>query len=529
MPYRAYAIYANKMMQASLFCINIIFPLHILFMRSVCTIFVVKKYELNMISFSLALVALLIGYLIYGTLVERAFGIDPERKTPAYTKTDGIDYQPMGRWRVFLIQFLNIAGTGPIFGAIMGIQFGPAAYLWIVLGCIFIGGFHDYMSGMISLRKDGLSLPEVLGDELGTGVRYLMRVLSMLLLVLVGTVFVVTPADLLAEMTNNIHFSLFTLHFSLGNALLWFFIILIYYMLATMLPISTLIGRLYPVFGLALLVMAVLACYGIYALDGYVPELTDGLSGHHPKELPVFPLLCITIACGAVSGFHGTQSPIMSRCLKNEREGRMVFYGAMITEGVVALIWAAAAIKYAGSYQHLAELGTPAVVVHMVCNTWFGRVGAILAVLGVVAAPITSGDTAFRSARLIVADMLHISQKQFSRRFLIAIPMFAIAIGLRFLDFEVLWRYFAWTNQTLACATLWAVTIWMVRRKKCYWMGLLPALFMTAVSTSYIIGAPEGLQLPGWPSLCVGFAATLLSAVAFFTWLIRRRKAQPIS
>lgn len=475
-----------------------------------------------MVSFSLALLALLIGYVVYGKIVERVFGIEPERQTPAYAKEDGVDYQPMGRWRVFLIQFLNIAGTGPIFGAIMGIQFGPAAYLWIVLGCIFIGGFHDYMSGMISLRKDGLSLPEVLGDELGTGVRYLMRVLSMLLLVLVGTVFVVTPADLLAEMTSNIQFTVHDSQFSLGNPLMWFFIILIYYMLATMLPISTLIGRLYPVFGLSLLLMAILACYGIYTLDGNVPELTDGLSGFHPKHLPVFPMLCITIACGAVSGFHGTQSPIMSRCLKNEREGRMVFYGAMITEGVVALIWAAAAIKYAGSYEHLAELGTPAVVVHMVCNNWFGRVGAILAVLGVVAAPITSGDTAFRSARLIVADGLRISQKKFANRFLIAIPMFAIAIGLRFLKFEVLWRYFAWTNQTLACATLWAVTMWMVRRNKNYWLGLIPALFMTVVCVTYILGAPEGFQLPHKINLPVGVAVMLAAAIWFAIHLRKR-------
>lgn len=473
-----------------------------------------------MVSFTLALLALLLGYLVYGVVVERAFGIEPDRQTPCYTRQDGVDYMPMSRWRVFLIQFLNIAGTGPIFGAIMGIQFGPAAYLWIVLGCIFIGGFHDYMSGMISLRKDGLSLPEVLGDELGTGVRYLMRVLSMVLLVLVGTVFVVTPADLLAEMTNGFQFSIFNFHLAF-TPLLWFFIILIYYMLATMLPISTLIGRLYPLFGFALLLMAVLACYGIYSLPGFVPELTDGLSSCHPKGLPIFPMLCITIACGAVSGFHGTQSPIMSRCLKNERDGRIVFYGAMITEGVVALIWAAAAIKYAGSYAHLAELGTPAVVVHMVCNTWFGRVGAVLAVLGVVAAPITSGDTAFRSARLIVADMLHISQKEFGNRFLIAIPMFAIAVGLRFLDFNVLWRYFAWTNQTLAMATLWGVTVWMARRRKNYWLGFPPALFMTAVCTTYILVAPEGFQLPYAPSLVAGLLVTLATAIAFLWW---RRK-----
>lgn len=476
-----------------------------------------------MISFSIALVALLVGYLVYGTLVERVFGIEPERKTPAYTKTDGVDYTPMSRWRVFLIQFLNIAGTGPIFGAIMGIKFGPAAYLWIVLGCIIIGGFHDYMSGMLSLRKNGLSLPEVLGDELGTGVRHVMRLLSILLLVLVGTVFVVTPADLLAQMTSNVHFSIFNLQFAL-TPLVWFFVILLYYALATMLPIYTLIGRIYPVFGVSLLVMALLACYGIYALDGSVPELTDGLYNRHPQGLPIFPVLCITIACGAVSGFHGTQSPIMSRCLQNERDGRIVFYGAMITEGVVALIWAAAAIKFAGSYEHLAEMGSPAVVVHMVCNTWFGRVGAILAVLGVVAAPITSGDTAFRSARLIIADMLKLSQSSFLKRFLIAIPMFAIAVGLRFLDFEVLWRYFAWTNQTLACVTLWAVTVWMLRRQKAYWMGLLPALFMTVVCTSYIMGAPEGFRLPWGFGMGVSIAVMVIAALLFWRYANKELK-----
>ena len=464
-----------------------------------------------MITFSVALVVLILGYFTYGILVEKAFGIEPERETPSYSKRDGIDYVPMSRWRVFLIQFLNIAGTGPIFGAIMGIQFGPAAYLWIVLGCIFIGAFHDYMSGMVSLRKGGISLPEVLGDELGTGMRYLMRLLSMVLLICVGTVFAVTPADLLATMTSG---------FSWSSPLFWFFLILFYYLLATMLPISTLIGRLYPLFGLSLLIMALLAGFGIYTQSGFLPELTDGLASHHPKGLPCFPMLCITIACGAVSGFHGTQSPIMSRCLKNERDGRLVFYGAMITEGIVALIWAAAAIKFAGSYEHLAELGTPAVIVHMVCYSWFGRIGAVLAVLGVVAAPITSGDTAFRSARLLVADRLHLDQAGFLNRFVIAIPIFMIATALRFIDFNVLWRYFAWMNQTLACVTLWAVAVWMVYRKKFFWMAFLPSLFMTMVCTSYILIAPEGLKLPTLPSLWASLAVTVLAGVSFLIWQI---------
>lgn len=462
-----------------------------------------------MVTFSLALVALIAGYFIYGRLVEKVFGAEPERQTPCHTKADGVDYVPMSRWKVFLIQFLNIAGTGPIFGAIMGIQFGPMAYLWIVLGCIFIGAFHDYMCGMIGVRKGGVSLPEILGDELGSGVRHLMRLLSIVLLVLVGTVFVVTPADLLAKMTSGIGGL---------DTTVWVTLIFVYYLLATMLPISALIGRLYPLFGVALLAMALLAGYGIYTQAGSLPELTDGLTSPHPQGLPVFPMLCITIACGAVSGFHGTQSPMMSRCLENERDGRIVFYGAMIAEGIVALIWAAAAIKYAGSYAHLAELGTPAVVVHLICHTWFGALGAMLAVLGVVAAPITSGDTAFRSARLIVADMLHLNQQKISSRFLIALPMFAVSVALMFLDFNVLWRYFAWFNQTLATFTLWAVTLWLARRQKNFWMGLWPALFMTAVCSAYILIAPEGLKLSQAVGIPVGLGASLLAGIAFFVW-----------
>ena len=460
----------------------------------------------------------MVGYLIYGVVTERVFGIEPERRTPAYSKKDGVDYQPMSRWRVFLIQFLNIAGTGPIFGAIMGIQFGPAAYLWIVLGCIFIGAVHDYMCGMICVRKGGISLPEILGDELGQSVRQLMRAFSILLLVLVGTVFVVTPADLLAQMTPEYM-----------NRWVWVAVIFLYYILATMLPIGALIGRLYPLFGVSLLLMALLTCFGIYTQSGWLPELSEGLATCHPQGLPVFPMLCITIACGAVSGFHGTQSPMMSRCIEDERHGRMVFYGAMITEGVVALIWAAAAIKYAGSYQHLAELGTPAVVVHMICHTWFGAVGAILAVLGVVAAPITSGDTAFRSARLIVADMLHISQKRFANRFVIALPMFAISISLLFIDFNVLWRYFSWTNQTLATFTLWAATLWLARRRRLYWLTLLPSLFMTAVCASYILTAPEGFSLPWLPSVIAGICVSTASAVAFALWHRRFLQAEKVS
>ena len=466
-----------------------------------------------MISFCISLVALVLGYVFYGAVVERVFGVEPDRPTPCFTKQDGVDYIPMPTWKVFLIQFLNIAGTGPIFGAIMGILFGPAAYLWIVLGCIFAGATHDYMSGMISLRKGGTSIPEFVGDELGSGI--LMRVFSMVLLVLVAAVFVATPANLLSNMTSGWG--------ACGTVFFWSALVFFYYILATLLPVSALIGRIYPLFGLAMLIMAVGLAIGIFTHDGWMPEFTDPLTGHHPKGLPVFPMLCITIACGAISGFHGTHSPMMARCLKSERMGRRVFYGAMIAEGLVALIWAAASIKYAGGYQQLADMGNPAVVVSTLCSSWMGRIGAILAILGVVAAPITSGDTALRSARLMAADFLHFPQNKLWKRLALSLPIFVVCGMLLFIDFNVLWRYFAWSNQTLAFMTLWAVSVWLARKGRCFWITLLPAMFMTVVCTSYILVAPEGFQLP----LCVGIVSGLvfmcLLTALFGYWLVRRR------
>ena len=464
-----------------------------------------------MISFCISLVALVLGYVFYGAVVERVFGVEPDRPTPCFTKQDGVDYIPMPTWKVFLIQFLNIAGTGPI----MGILFGPAAYLWIVLGCIFAGATHDYMSGMISLRKGGISIPEFVGDELGSGIRLLMRVFSMVLLVLVAAVFVATPANLLSNMTSGWG--------ACGTVFFWSALVFFYYILATLLPVSALIGRIYPLFGLAMLIMAVGLAIGIFTHDGWMPEFTDPLTGHHPKGLPVFPMLCITIACGAISGFHGTQSPMMARCLKSERMGRRVFYGAMIAEGLVALIWAAASIKYAGGYQQLADMGNPAVVVSTLCSSGMGRIGAILAILGVVAAPITSGDTALRSARLMAADFLHFPQNKLWKRLALSLPIFVVCGMLLFIDFNVLWRYFAWSNQTLAFMTLWAVSVWLARKGRCFWITLLPAMFMTVVCTSYILVAPEGFQLP----LCVGIVSGLvfmcLLAALFGYWLVRRR------
>jgi carbon starvation protein CstA len=485
-----------------------------------------------MITFLTAFALLLLGYFVYGAIVEKIFGSDGSRKTPCYTMRDGVDYEPMPTWKVFLIQFLNIAGTGPIFGAIQGILFGPAAYFWIVLGCIFGGAVHDYLAGMISLRRGGASLPEIVGDELGGVARLVMRILALVLMVLVGTVFATTPAGLLSTMTGGWGF--------FGTIAFWTVVIFVYYIFATLLPIDKLIGRIYPLFGFALLVMAVGVLYGIFANEGAMPEITEAFSNHHPNStLPIFPGLCITIACGAISGFHATQSPMMARCLKNEKLGRGVFYGAMITEGIVALIWAAAAIKFADSlnvagatpYEKLLAAMTdpttgkvnPAIIVNAICNSWIGSVGAVLAVLGVVVAPITSGDTAFRCARLIAADFLRIKQDKIIKRLLLCAPLFAISVVLMFVDFQILWRYFAWFNQSLSVLTLWAITVWLAKNRKFFYVTLIPALWMTMVCTTYILVAPEGFQLSVMSGNMLGGAITFTTLVLFVRWKARMK------
>lgn len=477
-----------------------------------------------MITFTTALVLLVLGYAVYGAFVERVFGADASRKTPCYTMADGVDYTPMPTWKVYLIQFLNIAGTGPIFGAILGILYGPAAYLWIVFGCIFGGAVHDYLSGMISLRKNGASLPEVVGDELGAGIRLVMRVFSLILMVLVGTVFVTTPAGLLASMTGD--WGVW------GSALFWSVVIFVYYVLATLLPIDTLIGRIYPLFGVALLFMAVGVLVGIFTHDGWMPEITSAFESHHPdRNLSIFPMLFITIACGAISGFHATQSPLMARCIKSERQGRPLFYGAMITEGVVALIWATVSMYffYGGA---AGELGVPATlqapeVVTTVSQGWLGVFGGALAILGVVAAPITSGDTALRSARLIIAEFLHLEQHTIRKRIYICIPVFGVTLALLWYNiadedgFNVIWNYFGWANQTLAVFTLWTLTVYLVRKKKNYWITLLPAMFMTAVCISFLLISDNSFGLPpvvGYVSAAVAF---VLSGLLFAVWKTR--------
>lgn len=466
--------------------------------------------------FLISLAVLIGGYFIYGAFVEKVFGSDSRRATPAYTMRDDVDFMPMSSWKVFLIQFLNIAGLGPIFGAIMGVMYGPSAFLWIVFGTIFGGAVHDFLSGMISLRKGGMSLPEIVGGELGNGVKQVMRVFSLLLMILVGAVFVVNPADLIAGMTPQ----------SL-NRTFWISIIFIYYILATLLPIDKLIGKIYPLFGAALLFMA-LGLMGYMLFSGVeIPVgLSEGLANRAPDAAsnPIFPMMFVSIACGAISGFHATQSPMMARCLKNEKMGRPIFYGAMVAEGIVALIWAAASITFTGGYDGLADYmeahnNLPAALVNDISISWLGKVGGILAILGVVAAPITSGDTALRSARLITADFLKIPQKKILQRLAVSIPIFLLSFGIMLIDFTILWRYFGWCNQTLAVFTLWAITVYLARKGGwAYVITLVPALFMTVVCVGYLLFAPSlGIALDYNISVASGIVTAFLLLALFFT------------
>ena len=442
-----------------------------------------------MISFLLCVLALILGYLVYGRFIDKVFGSDPKRLTPAVSKADGIDYIAMPTWKVFMIQFLNIAGTGPIFGAIMGAKFGPSSYLWIVLGCIFAGAVHDYLTGMLSLRHDGAGLPEIIGTYLGKTTKGVMLAFTVLLLLLVGAVFVYSPAEILKNLAGD---------GSNTSFMIWVAIIFAYYIIATMLPIDKIIGKIYPVFAVALLFMAAGLMVGLFVKWPAIPEIWDGLANRTSAATPIFPCLFITIACGAISGFHATQSPLMARCLKNEKLGRPVFYGSMITEGLVALVWAAVSSYFffdGGAEQVGGSASSSAPqVVELVSKNWLGVIGGILAILGVVAAPITSGDTALRSGRLIIADALHFEQKPIKNRLAISIPIFIFVALLLWFNmanqkgFDNIWGYFGWANQTLAVFSLWAVTVYLKRAKKgYYWLiTCLPAIFMTVVSITYL-------------------------------------------
>ncbi len=465
-----------------------------------------------MISFILSLAVLIGGYFVYGAVVDKVFGVDPSRKTPAVTMADGIDFVELPWYKIFLIQLLNIAGLGPIFGAVMGALFGPASFLWIVLGTIFAGGVHDYFSGMLSVRHEGKSIAEIVGIYLGDKIRMVMRVFSVVLLLLVGTVFMYGPAGLLANLGMSGVFA---------NKQFWLLLILAYYFIATVVPVDKVIGRLYPVFGAVLLIMALGVAGALIFGRMPIPEIT--LKNMHPKGLSIWPMLFITIACGAISGFHSTQSPIMSRCLPNEKYGRRVFYGAMVGEGIIALIWAAAAMTFfdggVAGLQAVAAEGGAALVVNKVSIGLLGTVGGMLAILGVIACPITSGDTAFRSARLTIADSMNMDQTPIKKRLLVALPLFTLGFVLTFIDFSIIWRYFAWSNQTLATIVLWASAAYLAVNKRFHWLATIPATFMTAVVTTYILQAPEGFKLSESISYPVGIAAAVVVFALFMVSL----------
>ena len=459
-----------------------------------------------MLSFILSLAVLIVGYLIYSRVAERAFGPD-DRETPAVRVNDGVDCVPMKTWKAFLVQLLNIAGTGPIFGALLGAEFGPVVFLWIVLGAVFAGAGHDYMTGMISSRHGGTSIAELAGIYLGGAARWVMRVFSLLLLLLIGTVFINSPATLLAYLTPD----------ALSEKV-WVAVIIVYYILATLLPIDKLIGRLYPVFGILLLVMAVAIGAALYLFPTYyIPELT--LENLHPDGLPVWPYMFVTVACGAISGFHATQSPMVAKCITSEKKGRTVFYGAMLSEAVIALVWAAAGVAFyettGGLSNALQEMGQSGVV-YDISFTLMGAVGGILAVIGVVVCPVTSGDTAFRSARLIIAEWTKLDQKSMKNRLLITVPLLGVGAVLTQLDFDVLWRYFSWSNQTLAMITLWVATSYLIRngKKRIYSLiTALPASFMSAICMTYILMSEEGLKIKA----SVAYPAGVIFAFALFT------------
>ena len=470
-----------------------------------------------MISLLICFVVLIAGYLVYGRLVEKVFSPD-ERQTPAYRLEDGVDYVPMKTWKAYLVQLLNIAGTGPIFGALMGACFGPVVFLWIIFGSVLGGAVHDYMVGMISERHDGLSIAELSGIYLGKGAKWGMRLFSVLLLLLTGTVFVTSPAALIARLTPD-----------WMNVNFWVVVILFYYILATLLPIDKIIGRLYPVFGIVLITMAVGIFLGIIIGAHSIPEIS--LANLHPEGLPVWPYMFVTVACGAISGFHATQSPMVSKCIMTEKVGRKVFYGAMISESVIALVWAAGGMAFYGNTgllsQSLSSLGQSGVV-YDISTGMLGMVGGILAIVGVIACPITSGDTAFRSARLILSEMTGLDQKYIKNRLIITLPLLGAGALLTQLDFNVLWRYFSWSNQTLAMISLWVATAYILKNAKAKsysFLTALPATFMTAVSVTYILMAKEGLKLSKTVAYPIGVAAAVaLFAVYLFKY---RSKESP--
>lgn len=476
-----------------------------------------------MITFALCITALIFGFIYYSKFTEKMFEPD-DRETPAVLYNDGADFVPMKGWKIFLIQLLNIAGLGPIFGALNGALFGPVVYVWIVIGTIFAGGVHDYMSGMISMRNKGASVAELTGKYLGNVMLQVMRVFSVVLLVMIGVVFSRGPAGLLGMLTP-----------AEGDETIWLYIIVAYYFVATFLPIDKIIGKAYPIFGIALLVMAVgVGCVIFFSPSYKMPEFWNGMANTHPQGIPVWPFLFITVACGAISGFHSTQSPLMARCCTSERQGRRIFYGAMFAEGIIAMVWAAAGMSFYEDAQALLAAGAGVnAVVYEICRTTLGKVGSVLAILGVIACPITSGDTAYRSARLTIADWVKLDQKPIRNRLIISIPLLAVGVLICQVDYSVVWRYFSWSNQTLAMIMLWAAASYLNMNGKKMIICVVPATFMTAVTMTYFMVAPECMGIL-WNKLgvgmdryypiaiIVGIAFALLSLVVFLRKTAKR-------
>lgn len=489
-----------------------------------------------MIPFLVGSGVLLLGYVFYGRLVERSVRPDPDRVMPAVAKADGVDFVVMPTWRVYLIQLLNIAGLGPVFGPIMGALWGPQVFLWVVIGAVVGGGVHDFLSGAMSVRNGGAGLPELISRYLGRGVRHVAVAFILILMVLVGTVFVRGPAMLLVDLIPADQVGGLLgggvgswLQSSVGGQSVWLTLVMVaifvYYLLATLLPIDVVIGRIYPILALALLVMV--GGLALALLSGAMPLPRFTLSNLHPQGLAAWPVIFITVSCGAVSGFHSTQSPLMARCLKNERFMRPVFYGAMIAEGFIALVWASAAQGFYGGSEGLAAAlaaGGPGGVVHTVCVDTMGLFGGFIAILGVVVLPITSGDTAFRVGRLIVADYVGLSQNRVRNRLVLAFPLFAVALALNLVDFAVVWRYFGWANQTLAAVALWAGAVFLARRQGRWWLAAVPATFMTVMTTSYILVEDVGPGLPVRVATAVG---VLVGAAALGAFLIARPRLEP--
>lgn len=475
-----------------------------------------------MISFFVCLGLLILSFFTYAKYVERVFA-PTKAKTPAIRFNNGVDYVPMPLWRMTLVQLLNIAGLGPVFGAIAGALWGPSVFLWITFGTIFAGAVHDFSCGFLSLRNDGKSISEITGIYLGKHMRNFMRVFSIILLVMVGTVFAVGPANLLVFLFKS-HVAQNSI---LANTYFWLALIFLYYFMATFLPIDKIIGRIYPIFGICLIIMALGVTGGMFAQGYKIPEIA--LQNLHPEHLPVWPLMFITVACGAISGFHATQSPLMARCITSEYQSRQVFYGAMVMEGIIALIWAAAGCaiytKTGGLMTGLQEMlksSGQAGVVYDICLKTIGPLklgavsfGLLFVMIGVIICPITSGDTAFRASRLVLADWFKVDQKPFLKRLRLSVPLLLAGVIISQLPYDVIWRYFSWSNQTLAMIVLWAATYYLYSKKQNYFITIIPAIFMTTVSVTYFLIAKECLHLPAYIAWPLGLVFTLIITAYF--------------